>query len=990
MGCVLQEVYNFERNRAGSGADARGIITVNTASISGEWEIDLVRRELRTGGAYVPLGGRAFEILALLVRAGGETVTKDQLIAGVWPGAIVEDNTIQVHISAIRRALGAERDLLLTSHGRGYRLSGQWTVRNDGTAKAHAGAAPKPAGPRAAAGNLPAAGSDLIGRSAILQQVRELLSAYRVVTLCGTGGIGKTRLALEMARDLRAGFAGDVRFVELAALTVDSLMPAAVAAALDLELGGSGRQAAAVARAIGARKLLLLLDNCEHVIDAAAELAETVIRTCPDVTILATSREPLRIDGECAVQVPPLDVPPVESLVHTPGPGDVVAEHSAMTLFTARVRQAVPTFSPQPHAAAIGAICRRLDGIPLAIEFAAARAAVLGVETVLSRLDDRFELLSDSRRTSLPRQQTLRATLDWSYDLLPAEERRLLRHLAVFAGGFPLAAAAAMLSLQDASEPAVIETIANLVSKALVTLHEPGTDARWRLLETIRAYALEKLAENGETEQASRRHAQFYHDAFVLAAEAAPPAATIARMAHHGREIDNVRQALDWAFAANGDVMIGVALTAAYAPVWLYLSLLVECREQAERALTYPAVCEGLSLPLQIQLHTILGVALVYTGGSVKRTAAILTTAEGLSRHLDDGPPRLQVLWATWIFRFMNGEAGVARRLAEQFTQLADQPHDIIQSGRMMGSTMLYDGRHAQARQQFERLLGAEAAPASQQRLRWYHYDGAVLAQSRLARVSCLQGLVDQAAQLAADALARAQALDHKLSICFALSEAVCPIALLTGDLHSAGWSIDLLNEVATRHSFHSQMMLGRYLDAQLRFRRGDITASVGVLRTGLQTLGSTALTLHYAGMIADFAEALAASGELPAGLATIEAGVALAKRDGVRWHLAELHRVQGELRLRQDDAPSQQTADACFREAIGVAQRQGALFWELRAAISLARSLVRQDRAQEAYGVLAPVYDRFTEGFMRPDLRAARAVLDTLQAAARPAAGGS
>ncbi len=972
------------RVAAGRSKGARGTIAGETVYASGKWEVDLGRRELRAAGSSVLLGSRAFEILAEIVRAGGATVSKDRLIDSVWSGAIVDDNTIQAHVSAIRRALGADRGMLLTIPGRGYRISGAWSIQRDGVATGRTVAAPSPNGVRSAANNLPAAVSDLIGRDKILRQLQDLLSGYRVVTLCGVGGIGKTKLAVEVARHVMAGSSSDVSFIELATLAAGSLVATAVARALGLELGTPDLQPASIARAIGNRRLLLLLDNCEHVIDAASELAETVTRICPHVTVLATSREPLRIDGECAIQVPPLDFPPIDPPTHGQGTGDTTPECSAVTLFVARVRAGAPELSLQTHATAIAAIVRRLDGIPLAIEFAAARAATLGVQGVLSRLDDRFELLTVGRRTALPRQQTLRATLDWSYELLSEPERRLLRHLAVFVGDFPLKAAAAILKRSGEIEPAVVNDIASLVSKALLTTTGAGADPRWRLLETIRAYALEKLAESGEWEQAARRHAQFYHSAFLPMAESPQPTATTAWMAQRGREIDNVRQALDWAFADCGDAAIGVALTALCAPVWLYLSLLVECRDQAERALAHPGHVESLSRELQIQLYTTLGVALVYTGDSVQRTAAILTTAEKVSRELDDRLPRLQVLWATWILRFLNGELVTARQVVEQFSQLAQRPQDIVQSGRMMGSTMLYDGRLAQARQHFERLLGVEAAPASQRQLQWYHYDGTVLAQSRLARVLWLQGFIDQAVRLAADGLARAQALDHKLSICFALSEAVCPIALMSGELQCADWSVDMLSEIATRHSFHSQMVLGRKFDAQLRVKRGEPATGVGILRTASRTLAGAGLTLHYAGLIGDYAEVLAANGELSAGQAAIDAGLALAERDGVRWHLAELHRVKGELALRRCEPSSEPVAEACFEEAITVAESQGALVWQLRAAASLARLRVSQGRPRDAHRILGPVYDRFTEGFMQADLCAAQSLLGTLSVTSR------
>jgi predicted ATPase len=281
-----------------------------------------------------------------------------------------------------------------------------------------------------------------------------------------------------------------------------------VAGVLGLKLGGEEISSESVARAIGEKKLLLVLDNCEHVIDAAARLAETVVRLCPATSIIATSREVLRIEGEHVYRVPPLDVPGP----HQEEP-DIVLGHSAVQLFIARTRALDSEFSPHAeNLRAIAAICRRLDGIPLAIEFAAARAAMLGPEVVLSRLHDRFELLIGGRRTALPRHQTLRATLDWSYDLLPGPERCLLRRLGVFAAGFTIEGANAVMSDQGYTASALLEQIANLVSKSLVTLDGSAPSGRWGLLETIRAYALEILAESGESEQTERHCAVFFRD----------------------------------------------------------------------------------------------------------------------------------------------------------------------------------------------------------------------------------------------------------------------------------------------------------------------------------------------------------------------------------------------------------------------------------------------------------------------------------------------
>src|SRR3984893_1923625 len=357
---------------------------------SGEWEVDLARRELRAHGVPVPIGGRAFEIIEVLVQSAGELVTKNDLSARVWPGAIVEDNTLQFHISAIRKALGSDRGILKTASGRGYRLLGAWTSRQECTSSVdsidielmRSSAEPFQT-------NLPAAASELVGRTNAVQQLRGLLSAYRVVTLTGPGGIGKTRLALEVAPGLFSPLQGDVRFVELVSLSDPDLLPSAVAGGLGLKLGGDRISAESVPRALGLPRLQLVLVKCQDVCAAAAKLAETVVRMCPRITILATSREILKIEGEYVYRVPSLDVPSQHE-----GPDDIVGR-SAVPRLIATTRAMHSNFSPnEENLPAVAAICRRLDGIPLAIDLAAARVATLGLQQVAAGLDNRLGMLT--------------------------------------------------------------------------------------------------------------------------------------------------------------------------------------------------------------------------------------------------------------------------------------------------------------------------------------------------------------------------------------------------------------------------------------------------------------------------------------------------------------------------------------------------------------------------------------------------------------------
>jgi DNA-binding winged helix-turn-helix (wHTH) protein len=366
-------------------------------------QIDLARRELRVLNSPVPIGGRAFEVIEVLAQSAGELVTKDELIRRIWPGAVVGENTLQVHAMAIRKALGPYRNLLKTESGRGYRLLGDWTVRRHDAAKPPVGVQRIPVDGESPVTNFPVTVARLIGRSAAMARVRDLISAYRLVSLTGPGGIGKTSLALKVTRGVVGEFTDGGWLVELASLSDPALVPAAVAGVLRLGLGPNAVTPEAITGAIGDKKLLLVLDNCEHLIAAVANLAETMMAFCPHITIVATSREALRIQGEHVYRVPPLDVPATEQI-------DVagILGHSAVALFVAKAGEfGADIASNTTHLQVIAAICRHLDGIPLAIEFAAARAATLGVEQVASGLRNRFEMLTNGRRTALPRHRTL-------------------------------------------------------------------------------------------------------------------------------------------------------------------------------------------------------------------------------------------------------------------------------------------------------------------------------------------------------------------------------------------------------------------------------------------------------------------------------------------------------------------------------------------------------------------------------------------------------
>jgi predicted ATPase/DNA-binding winged helix-turn-helix (wHTH) protein len=489
-----------------NGAGARALLF-------GRFRLVLHSRELLVDGAPVSIGNRAIDVLIALIDACGELVTKDELLSRVWPNTTVEENNLQFQISTLRKALGADRDFIKTVCGRGYRFVAEITVERRAARPFEVSAAVDPTSAPVvqlvdlpAPGALPAPRSELVGRDAQLADVGALVGANRLVTLVGAGGIGKTRLALEVARRMLTNFEDGVRIAELGPLSDPALVLPTIAAAL--ELSGASASPERLAAALGPRRPLLLLDNCEHVIDAVATITEALLHANPSLQVIATSREPLRAEGEWVYRVPPLDIPPEGA--ETP---EDVMQHSAAKLFMARTSAAQPlALLDRRVAAAVAKICRRLDGVPLAIELAASSAAALGVEGLASRLDDRLDLLTNGRRTAPTRHQTLRATLDWSYELLSEPERAVMRRLAVFADDFTMEAASAVAASGEVAAADVVRCLADLVTKSLVASDVGGPVPHYRLLETMRAYAMERLAESGEFEAVAKRHAAFHPD----------------------------------------------------------------------------------------------------------------------------------------------------------------------------------------------------------------------------------------------------------------------------------------------------------------------------------------------------------------------------------------------------------------------------------------------------------------------------------------------
>jgi predicted ATPase len=925
----------------------------------------------------------------VLIEAGGELVTKDEILSRVWPGTVVEEHSLQFHISALRKVLGDDRGFIKTISGRGYRFVAD-IIADAGEQEPPLGrgaglSAPLP--DLQLRSNLPAPGSDLIGREAELAEAIALVTAHRLVTLVGAGGIGKSRLGREVARQLLPRFPDGVWVAELGLLSDPDLVPVTAATTLGLELAAGPVTPERVAAALGAKQLLLVLDNCELVIDAAARMAEVLLRANPTAQVMATSREPLRAEDEYLYRVPPLAAPPE-------GTEDIedLLGYGAVQLFVARVRATEPHFAPDPRIAGdIAAICRRLDGIALAIELAAARAAALGVRGVAAHLDDRFHLLIGGRRTALPRHQTLRSTLDWSYDLLPERERVVFRRVSIFADGFGLKAATAVAVSAEIAASDVIDGVANLVAKALVMADVPGATARYRLLESTRAYAREKLAESGELEQVARAHAEHYRNIFVRAQTEWETRPTLEWLAAYGRRIGDLRAALDWSFSPQGDTSIGVALTVASVPLWLQLSLMEECRGYVERALSCVGRGSERDAKRELQLCSALGASLMYTKGPVPETAGAWTTAIEMAQTLDDTEYQLRALWGLFAYRISSGEYLAARALAQTFCSLASNgadPADRVIGDGMTGIVLHHLGDQTSARRHLECQVNRYVAPDRRSHTVRFLFDQRVTGRIFLARILWLQGFPDQAMRISQGIIEDIRAIDHTVSLCYALSAAACSVPLLVGDLAAAERSVAMLLDHSAMDVLALWHAWARCLEGALFIRRGDAESGLRILRTALDELRESEFALPYTVFLGVLAEALAGVGQVTQGIVAIDEALARSERDEERWCVAELLRVKGELILSEGALDAATVAEDHFTQALDWARRQGALSWELRSATSLARLWRDQNRAKAAREILASVYDRFTEGFETADLKAAKLLLDGLRPLRRQQVG--
>lgn len=952
-----------------------------TVASFGPFRLYATERILEKNGTPLKIGSRALDILITLLECAPEIVSKRELVRRTWGNLVVDDGSLRVHITTLRKQLddgNSSVSYVSNVHGRGYCFAGAVTW-------AAAEVTPKQT-PRAVP-RLPREPLLLVGRDNAVRELASRLKKQRFVSIVGAGGIGKTTVVLALAHQLLLKFQGAVHFLDLATIEDPGLLESTLATQLGLV---SDRPSPDILTFLREQRLLLVFDSCEHVIGEIAALTENIFRDAPQVHILATSREALRAEGEQVHHLPPLECPPpdMESLTATRA-----LRFAAVQLFVKQVADSGHPYElTDSDAPTVAQICRRLDGIPLALELAASRVGVYGVQGTASLLDKHFRLLWHGRRTALPRHQTLGATLDWSYKLLSGTEQLVFRRLAIFVTGFSLAAALPVASEGlDAAE--VTEALATLVDKSLVTL-DGATGMRYRLLETTRAYAWKKLIDCGEDQKVARRaceHLFYAIEKFGSEVWARPSPESIDFFLSN---LSDLRAALDWCFSDQGDKGLEAKLTGASACLFLQAGLLLECGAWTERALgVLDASSRGTRLELELLacyaassiLPTPLpahrtrpaphGWSTMVTQGNAPAVHAAMVRALDIAERLKTAPMELYLLQLYYTWQTRSGDfpglRETAGRIATVTKQVTDPLADAI-GNYYLALSCFATGNNREVQRHAQLAL---APPSHLSKLNLAPFEDFNGARAISAANLWVLGCPDQGLMAALQVVQDADELNHPFTTCHVLMAALL-IAIETGHLQRADELIQRLSSLVTKHQGFTSFVGG---EGCLAVSRGELSRGIQLLQTAIAALHQEGFEPYRAQFTVYLVEGLARAGKYEAAHTAICEAVVRADTRGDMLDLSTLLRVKGEV-LNSMPGPHATEAETCLQRALQLANEHGWLSLELRSGIGLARLWAGRGDISRARALLEPIFGRFSEGFQTRDLLAAARLLEELR----------
>ena len=947
---------NSESSVRASGATARQDDGLGARYAFGPFELCVAQRSVSRSGERLAIGARAFDILTALVSRPGKLVSKDELMQAAWPDTTVADNSLAVHVAALRRVLGDEATgarYIANLAGRGYVFVAPVKNLETGRPDAIDAAA---AAATADADNLPLPLVHLIGREETIERLVRSCCERRLLCVVGPGGVGKTSAVLAVAAQLRPLFPDGVHFVDLAPVSDSQLVASAVAQVVGLTIGAGGAEIT-LAQHFKDRRALIVLDNCEHLIDVAAQVASGLLQRASAVHILATSREALSVPGEWVHRLEPLALP-LEGEAES---RDNILRFAAPQMFESVAAAATGSFAVTDTTAPIVAeICRRLDGLPLAIELAASRVSLFGVAGLLDRLDESLNVLSRRGRLATPRQQTLQATLEWSYRLLTPNEQRVLRRLSIFRGKFALNSALALSQTDDLAGADGAEHFVSLVAKSLVTVDGRSDPPVYRLTETTREFGMAKASDAGELEALSRSCAKHLLDLF-----SAPTggAGTMAATAPY--LVDDLRRSAQWALDRDGDIRLGCDLIIASAHFWLGAALPAEFFRWATRAVQLATQLTPADADLEMRLANILALADLENGLSdVAKTA--LNRALSLAENVGDAQQELISLCG--LFQKSGGDlenemaAAYAERIGPAAVRASHPSPDLLH-GSHATFAHFFLGEPVVSLQVADHWL-ARVPPRTPglHTPRPFELDPRISLLTSRCRSHWICGGPNRALEDAKTALDEAAKLDHPPSYYLILTSGASAVALWRRDMPFAEELLNITTGYADSLQVEHWKIWQRTLELALapmrlegeRPPRSALATREMEILPYSRALLCTAHEAHHSGWLDQ-----------------------RMNREDPVWCREEFDRVRG-VRLYASHGPSASVeAEQIIRGALTSSQAKGARGWALRAATSLAELLGDLGRGEEGQAILEREYGQFTEGFETHDLRLARSVLD-------------
>lgn len=893
------------------------------------------------------------DILTVLVERAGAVVTKGELLARVWPDMVIDEANLKVNVGALRRVLGDGSRYIATVPSRGYRFVVPVEVLESDAIDVEPALA---ATPRA---DLPASTEHIFGRAEAIAGVRRALAVSRLVTIVGDGGVGKTVVAIAAARASAEERGDGAAFVDLTKILDAQFVPVAIASALGLVAAGADPLASLV-HALKQRRTIVVFDNCEHLLPAVAHAIDRLVQSTIELRILATSREPLQIRGE---NLQRLDGLSCDS-------GGEACASPAFALFAARASERARYDLTDADAQAVVEICRRLDGNPLAIELAATQTAAFLPARILALLHDRFALLRFGPHEAPPRQQTLLATLDWSFSLLAPHEATLLHAMSVFAGVFQSDAAAAVAN-RPVDEVAAM--LSPLAAKSLLVTEGAG----YRFLETTRAYCVERLRLSGKDRTVRRHHAE--HVCALLERAASEWAHLPAREwgARYGGVLDDLRAALGWAGREPEERSLLIRLSLAGSLLWNHFSLTEECRRYVARAVAELAAAGLAGTAVEMRLQTSLAGAIMFTEGP---TLAAREAAEGalaIAVRIGDTSHRLLNLRLLAGYETFTGRHVDAMRRLETFLSIAsvEDPSASLDGETMLALGELYVGRLESAAQRLEPRFRYDARDDEGTGFARFQFAlngefGIVLGKAKW-----LLGFPDTAALIADAIVVQALQTEHSASLGNALAVTACLVALWRGSHEDLTRYLDLLDDRLARHGIATWRPVATYYRGALRCAQ-DHTSLEGVdlLERAVAELDAANHRVrvpHYLGTLAD---ALTKCGRLARAATTLEAALQRAHTQNEQWCIPELLRIRAGLLHAQGHFDE---AEALLVRSMAEARTIGALSWRLRAANDLATLWRSRSRQHDARRMLSPIYREFSEGLATRDLTVAAGLLE-------------